>query len=208
MPTDVAPQNILGLVDFARSTPGMNSKRGAWVHMAVSRRKPCKSTPTHRALRRSTAACARALTHEAPEASSSGKPRWHPSGTVRRRRQSSGSRSINPIAPLRAPSRHRVKEDRQVVLAKSPKLPGTVGGSPHRLALPAIHYAGSSPEGFGHQWQLTKIMARFGALRGRVRQLLWIVPQQSKPPEGSKAPPFTHRINWRNHYSASCWGPT
>src|SRR5262249_47369363 len=31
---DVAPQRILGLVDFA-TYAGMNSKRGAWVHMAT-----------------------------------------------------------------------------------------------------------------------------------------------------------------------------
>src|SRR5262245_47329976 len=50
---DVAPQRILGLVDFAADA-GMTSKRGAWVH---------RRTPIHSALRRSTALpCARALT--------------------------------------------------------------------------------------------------------------------------------------------------
>src|SRR5262249_45223633 len=58
---DVAPQRIIGLVDFAADA-GMNSKCGAWVHMAC--REPLhRRTPMHSALRRSTALpCARAVT--------------------------------------------------------------------------------------------------------------------------------------------------
>src|SRR5262244_446276 len=37
---DVAPQRILGLVDFA-AYAGMNSKRGAWVHMACRGANDC-----------------------------------------------------------------------------------------------------------------------------------------------------------------------
>ncbi len=45
---DIAPQRILGLVDFAADA-GMNSKRGAWVHMA------CRSANHCIDARRSTA---------------------------------------------------------------------------------------------------------------------------------------------------------
>jgi hypothetical protein len=60
---DVAPQKILYLVDFAAHA-GMNSKRGAWAHMACRGSNPLhRRTPIHSALRRSTALpCARALT--------------------------------------------------------------------------------------------------------------------------------------------------
>ena len=37
---DVAPQRVLGLVDFAPYA-GMNSKRGAWIHMACRGANDC-----------------------------------------------------------------------------------------------------------------------------------------------------------------------
>src|SRR5215467_2337298 len=83
-------------------------------------------------------------------ASSSGKPRWHPSGTVRATPAVIRfSRSINPICTAsRSKPPSELKKIGMVALRQDgQELPETLGGTLIKLALPGDPLAAASPAG-------------------------------------------------------------
>ena len=121
-----------------------------------------RHTPIHSALRRSTALlCARALTRmRRRHASSSGKLRWHPSGTVRATPAVIRfSRSINPIctASLTKPPSELKKIGRSR-FAKTAKNSRNRWAAPlSNLPSPVIHSVQPRPQAFGSPAAITKI---------------------------------------------------
>jgi hypothetical protein len=158
---EVAPQKILGLVDFG-ARGGMYSKRGSWVHMAcrganhgIDARRPQRAPPKY-----SLALCSCFDCIRRRYVSSSGKLRWHPSGTVRATPAVIRfSRSINPIctASLTNPPSElkRIGRSRFAKTAKNSQNRWAAPSS--NLPSPAIHSVQPRPQAFGSPVAITKI---------------------------------------------------